>query len=87
MADWGAFGGGFQRQIEATVFITKRQSNTPTARFGVAERDLSPGRTPAYLNTDHDDSRFYRPESSDQPLSRNINLLPPQRPFTGLAIA
>ncbi len=84
MADWGAFCGGFQRQIEATVFITKRQMQAPTARFGVAERDLSPGRTTSYLNTDHDDSRFYRPESSDPALSRNINLLPPQRPFTGL---
>ncbi len=84
MVDWDAFLLCFQRQIEATVFITKRQMQHTTARFGVAERDLSPGRTTSVPNKDHDDSRFYRPESSDPALSRNINLLPPQRPFTGL---
>ncbi len=84
MADWGAFWWGFQRQIETTVFIAKRQMQHPNSRFGVAERDLSPGRTTSVLKTNHDDSRFYRPESSDPALEPNINLLPPQRPFTGL---
>ncbi len=87
MADGAHFGGGFQRQIEATVFITSGRCKTPTARFGVAERDLSPDVPPAYLNTDHDDSRFYRPDRQIQPLSRNINLLPPQRPFMDSTIA
>ncbi len=84
MVDWDAFLLVFPRQIEATVFIAKRQMQHTNRAFGVAERDLSPGRTTSVLKYNHDDSRFYRPESSDPALEPEINLLPPQRPFTGL---
>ncbi len=49
MVDWDAFLLVFPRQIEATVFITKRQMQHTNRGFGVAERDLSPGRTTSVL--------------------------------------
>src|SRR5699024_575884 len=53
-------GDGFHRQAaDATP-----QLRVLASRSEIYRQDV----LPAYLNTDHDDSRFYRPESSDPAL-------------------